>query len=93
MTRGNGRDLDEAMIARIVAAVLRELGYGKPSARADEPEWMPLRDVNRQIVKVSRTKFWAMRKDPTFPQTIRIGRDEFVRPRELRAWLAEREVR
>jgi hypothetical protein len=77
----------EELVTRIVSSVLRELGYGE-AIEPTEPEWMPDRDINRTIVKVGRTKYWQLTKDPSFPQGIRIGRDMFRRPREVRAWLA-----
>ena len=85
--------LDEALVSRVVAAVLRELGHGEPLPRFDEPELITDPDVRRRFFgNCSRTKFWMLTKEPGFPVAVQIGRTNYRRVAEVRAWLAAHQV-
>jgi hypothetical protein len=83
---------NEELVARVVSAVMRELGYGgEPAARREPawPEWMPASQVRQKILKTGRTKFWQLRRLPTFPPGRRIGRDDFLNVPAVLRWIAE----
>jgi hypothetical protein len=87
----NTTPLDERLVARVAAAILRELGFGEPPA-PPEPELLPDPEICRRFFSCSRSKYWAITKQPGFPVGFAIGRHTLRRVAEVRAWLAEREV-
>jgi hypothetical protein len=83
---------DETLVARVVAAVLRELGYGDPLPRP-EPELLPDPEVRRRFFGgCSRTKYWELTKRPDFPVAVQLGHTNYRRVDDVRRYLAECEV-
>jgi hypothetical protein len=83
---------NEELVARVVRAVMRELGYGgEPPAQREPswPEWMPDSQIRQKVIKVSRTKYYNISRRPDFPPGRRIGRDEFRHIPTLLRWIAE----
>ena len=84
--------LDETVVTRVVAAVLREVAGGTPP-RA-EPEFMTDDQIRRHFFgDEHRVIYWRRTKDPTFPPAVALGgRTKLRRVANIRAWLAFREV-
>jgi hypothetical protein len=59
----NTTTLDENLVARVVGAVMRELGYGAPLPRP-EPELLPDAEIRRMFFSCSRSKYWTLTKTP-----------------------------
>jgi hypothetical protein len=87
----NTQGLDENLVARVVGAVLRELGYGDPLPRP-EPELLPDAEIRRMFFNCSRSKYWSLTKTAGFPVGIAIGKSTHRRVAEVRSWLADQEL-
>ena len=88
----NLQGTDEHLVARVVAAVLRELGHSEPLERP-EPELLPDPEIRRQFFGgCSRTKYWQIRKSADFPVAVQIGHTSYRRVADVRRWLVEHEI-
>ena len=84
--------LDEVLVARVAAAILRELGGGGPPR--PEPPYMSDDQIRKHFfADEHRVTYWRRTKDPTFPPAVALGgRTKLRRVESIRAWLAFREV-
>ena len=88
-------DQNEALIARIVTTVLRELGHGEPAEdAADAPEFMSDPEIRRRFFGgMSRSSYWALSRQPGFPQAFSPHGPRGIKlrkVREIREWLGAR---
>jgi hypothetical protein len=83
---------DEQLISRVVAAVLRELGYVDAAPAAPDPEWAPANEVRRTVVKVNRSKWYQLLRRPDFPRGRLIGHTRYLHVPTVRVWVNDQEV-
>jgi hypothetical protein len=86
-------EIDEKLVARVVASVLRDLSG--PAAVPDrDPEYMSDPEIRRRLFgNMPRSTYWALtRKDGDFPPAVLVGATKLRRVADIRAWLAARAV-
>jgi hypothetical protein len=84
---------DEALIARVAKAILVELGHvdAAPAAKPD-PEYMVDHEIRQRLVRVSRSRYFELIREPDYPAATRIGRFNYRRVADVRRWLEARQV-
>jgi hypothetical protein len=86
---------DEELIARVAKAILVELGHVSPPTAAplDPEARISDPDARRQLYgNCSRSKFWALMKEPDAPPSAVVGKTRIRKVRDHLAFIARREV-